>query len=57
MRDPGAIVTVAGFAFLVGAHARQRLLIRLRIALDRDLRRHAADRESSAPVAGLDHEQ
>ena len=56
VRDPGAVVAVAGLALLVGAHARERLVVRRGVVLDRDLRRHAAHRESAAAMAALDHE-
>jgi hypothetical protein len=54
--DPGAVVAVAGFALLVGAHARECDLVGPGVVLDGDLRRHPAHRESSAAVAALDHE-
>jgi hypothetical protein len=40
--DPGAVVAVACLALLVGAHLGERLVVGLRVVLDRDLRRHAA---------------
>ena len=57
MGDPGAVVAVAGLALLVGPHLREGLLVGDRVVLDRDLRRHAADRVRAAPVARLDREQ
>ena len=56
MRDPGAVVAVAGLALLVGAHLGEGGLVGRRIVLDRDLRRHAAHRERAAAVAGLDQQ-
>ena len=56
VRDPGAVVPVARLALLVGAHLGERFLVRLRVVLDRDLRRHAAHREGAAAVAGLDQQ-
>ena len=56
VRDPGAVVAVAGFAFLVGAHACERARVRIGIVLDRDLRGHAPHRERAAAMAALDHE-
>ncbi len=42
VRDPGAVMAVAGLALLVGDHLVERPLVGLGVALDRDLRRHAA---------------
>ena len=57
MGDPGAVVAVAGLALLVGAHLGEGGLVGARVALDRDLRRHAAHGEGAAAVAGLDQQQ
>ena len=57
MRDPGAVMAGAGLAFLVGAHFREGGLVGLVVALHRNLRRHAAHRESAAAMAGLDQKQ
>ena len=46
MGDPGAVVTVVGFALFVGADLFQCPLVGLGIALDGNLRRHAADRRA-----------
>ena len=54
MRHPGAIVAVGRFAFLVRAHFGERLLVRRRIVLYRDLRRHSAHREGAAAMTRLD---
>ena len=54
MRNPRAIVAVARFAFLVGAHFRERLLVSRRIVLHRNLRRHSAHRERLSPMTCLD---
>ena len=56
MRDPRAVVAVAHFAQLVGADLVERSLVRRRVVLDRNLRRHAAHRVRAAPVTGLDRE-
>ncbi len=56
VRDPGAVVAVAGLAFLVGAHLGDRRVVRRRIALDRDLRGHAAHRERAAAMRRLDQQ-
>ena len=56
MRHPGAVMAVAGLALLVGMDAAHRLVVGLRIVLDRNLRRHAAHRMHFAAMAGLDHE-
>ena len=39
---------------VVRAHLAERLFVGVRIVLDRDLRRHAADGMGAAAVAGLD---
>ena len=57
MRDPGAVVAVVRFAFLVRAHFGERFFVRRRIVLHRNLRRHSAHRENVAPMTGLDAEQ
>ena len=57
MGDPGAVVAVARLALLVGAHLGEGRLVGARVALDRDLRRHAAHGEGAAAVAGLDQLQ
>ncbi len=57
MRHPGAIVTIAGFPFLVRAHPGHGSLIGGGIAAIRDLGRHAAHGEGAAAVAGLDQQQ
>ena len=57
MGDPGAVVAVAGLALLVGADLGERRLVGFGVALDRDLRRHAAHGEGAAAVAGLDEQQ
>ena len=57
MRDPGAVVAVAGFAFLVRAHFRERFFVRGRIVLHRNLRRHSAHRERVPAMTRLDAEQ
>ena len=54
MRDPAAVEAVIRIAFLVVAHAGQRLFIRGGVVLDRNQRRHAADGRRATPVAGLD---
>ena len=56
MRDPGAVVSVGGFAFLVGADASEGALVSLGVGLDGDERRHAAHGGDVAAVAGLDAE-
>ena len=56
VRDPRAVVAVVHLAELVGAHLRERRLVRRRVVLDRDLRGHAAHRVHAAAVAGLDEE-
>ena len=56
MRDPRAVVAVAHFAQLVGAHLGERGVVGGRIVLDRNLRRHAAHRVDAAAVAGLDEQ-
>src|SRR5579875_1245658 len=57
MRHPGAVVAVGGLALLVGAHALERLGIRLRVAPVRDLRGHAAHRKGAAAMARPDEQQ
>src|SRR5271170_2021534 len=57
MGDPGAVMAIAGLALLVRADLRKRGLVRRRIALDRNLRGHAAHRERAATMAGLDQQQ
>ena len=56
VRDPGAVVAVVHLALLVGAHLRERSLVRRGVVLDRDLRRHPAHRVDVPAVAGLDEE-
>src|SRR5262249_13199005 len=56
MRDPRAVETVVGFAFLVRDHLRDRRVVRDRIVLDRNLRGHPAHRVSATAMAGL-HQQ
>jgi NO-binding membrane sensor protein with MHYT domain/signal transduction histidine kinase len=48
MRDPGAVMAVAGLALLVGLDLGEGGLVGGRIVLDRDLRRHAAHGEGAA---------
>jgi hypothetical protein len=56
--DPAAVVAVGRVARLVARCARRhRDLVLLRIVLDRDQRRHAADRRRAALVAGLQQQQ
>ena len=57
MGHPGAVMAVVGFAFLVGAHFIESGFIGDRIALDRNLRRHATHGMGAAPVTGLDQQQ
>jgi len=57
VRDPAAIVAVGRVARLVAAHSLHRLLVRLRIVLDRDQGRHTADRRRVALVTGLQQQQ
>ena len=57
MGDPGAVMAVARLALLVGAHLGEGRLVRGLVALDRDLRRHAAHGEGAAAVAGLDEQE
>ena len=57
MGDPGAVMAVARLAFLVGADLGEGGVVRRLVALDRNLRRHAAHREGAAAVAGLDQLQ
>jgi hypothetical protein len=54
VRDPRAVVAVLGLALLVGAHLGERRVVGGGVALDRDLRGHAAHRVKAALVAGLD---
>ncbi len=56
MGDPGAVMAVLGFAFLVGADLVEGGLVGGFVALHGDLRRHAAHREGAALMAGL-HEK
>ena len=56
MGDPGAVVAVARLALLVGAHLGEGGVVGVRVALDRNLRRHPAHREGAAAVAGLDQQ-
>jgi len=57
VRDPGAVAAVGDLAQLVLTHLLQRRLVRRRVVLDRDLRRHAAHRRRAAAVAGLHQQQ
>ncbi len=57
MRDPGAVVAVAGLALLVLAHLFQRRLVRGRVVLDGNLRGHAAHGVRAALVADADARQ
>ncbi len=57
MGDPGAVMAVGGFAFLVGADLVEGRLVRRLVAFDRNLRGHAAHREGAALVAGLYQQQ
>ena len=57
MGDPGAVMAIARLALLVGAHLGEGGLVGGGVALDRDLRGHAAHREGAAAVAGLDQQQ
>ena len=52
MGDPGAVEPGLGLPVLVLPHLRERPLVDLRVAAARDERRHPADRERPAPVAG-----
>ena len=52
--DPGTVVSVANFAFLVRPHFCQRALVGLRVVPDRNPRCHATHRIGAAPMAGLD---
>ncbi len=54
---PRAVMAVGRFALLVGAHLAEGDFVRLRIVLDRNLRRHAAHRERAALVARLDAQE
>ena len=56
MRDPGAVVAGTHLAQLVGAHARERQCVRRRVAGNRDLCGHAAHRQGTAAMAGLDQQ-
>ena len=56
MRHPGAVVARPHLAQLVCAHLLERRLVRRRIVLDRNLRRHAAHRVDAAAMAGLDQQ-
>ena len=53
MRDPGAIMSIRGFAMLVGSHTCQSLLVGLWIALNRNLCSHATDGVNIAVMTGL----
>src|SRR5688500_14983344 len=57
VRHPRPVVSVGALAALVGAHRLQRGLVRVRVALDRDLRRHPAHRVGAAAVARADRQQ
>ena len=57
MRDPRAVVSVARFAFFIGTHFRERLLVGRRIVLHRNLGRHSAHREGVSPMTCLDAEE
>ena len=54
MRNPRAIVPVAGFAFLVGAHLGDGFLIRHWIGLHRNVRGHSTHGVDVAPMTRLD---
>src|SRR5260221_4983218 len=54
---PGSVMAIGRFAVLVRAYFGERGVIRGRIVLDRDLRRHAAHGKGAALVAGLDQQQ
>ena len=54
--DPRPVEAGLRLAGLVLAHLGERALVDLGVAPARDERRHAADREGAAPVAGL-HQQ
>ena len=54
MGDPRAVVAFAHFPQLVGAHLVERRIVRTRIVLDRNLRRHAAHRVRAPPMARAD---
>ncbi len=56
MRHPGAIMTCLGLAQFVCTHFFQRLGIGLLVALDRNLRRHAAHSKGATAMAGLDQQ-
>ncbi len=56
VRDPGAVVAVGGFAFLVGADLGEGALVGFGVGLDGDERGHAAHGVDAAAVAGLDAE-
>ena len=49
-------MSVGRLALLVGAHLGECLLVRDRVVLDRNLRRHAAHCKGTAPMTGLDDE-
>ncbi len=55
--DPGAVVAVGGFAFLVGADLRDGDVVGDGVGLDGDEGAHAADGGGVAVVAGLDGEE
>ena len=54
---PRSVVTVAGFAFLVGPDFGKGLFVQFRIIFDWDLRGHSTHRENISPVTGLDAEE
>ena len=54
MRDPRAVVAVVHLAALVGDHLRERRVVGCGVALDRDLRGHAAHRVRAPAMTGLD---
>ena len=56
MRHPRAVVPGFHFAQLILPHFFERALIRFRIVLDRNLRRHSAHCVNAALVAGLDQQ-
>ena len=56
MRYPRPVMPGLDFAQLVLPHLLQRLLVRRRIILDRNLRRHASHGVNAAAVAGLDQQ-
>ncbi len=56
MRHPGAVVPGMHFAQFVLPHFFERLFVRRRIVLDRNLRRHAAHGVNAAAMAGLNQQ-